>query len=234
MMRGNLISAIWIFSIMLISGQFDDDKDLLQGTDGNRLLFRDNVHSFLSNVEMHHPLRSSKSSFDAQFRRGRCPDRFYQVGDECLYFATDGEKYSWHQVQRVCARGIARRLQKQTPFAVDQSKSKPTGGVRQLILNTPEKHKILEALYREYDELHVAVRLPADFNTLERCDDGKEDDWPQYCTSPDGSNATCFDTSEVGSNHICLRQIQCSKRRSRLACEFTLPGLSFKRNPEIY
>lgn len=102
---------------------------------------------------------------------------------------------------------------------------KPTKGVRQLILNTPEKIKILDALYREYDELHVAVRLPSDFNTLQRCHDGKADNWPQYCTTPDNANATCFETSDLNSNNICLRQIPCTKRRSRLACEFTIPGL---------
>ncbi len=191
------------------------------------------IYDFLFNVEISQSSRSSKSSFDAQFRRGRCPDRFYQVGDECLYFGTDGERYSWHQAQRVCARRIARQLQRQKSFVVEQSNMKPTKGVRQLILNTPEKTKILEALYREYDELHIAIRLPSDFNTLHRCHGGKEDNWPQYCTNPEGPNATCFDTSELGSNHICLRQIQCHERRSRLACEFTLPGLSFKRNTRI-
>lgn len=179
---------------------------------------------------MNQPIRSSKSSFDAQFRRGRCPDRFYQVGDECLYFATDGERYSWNQAQRVCARRVARQLQQQPAFSVDQANMKPTKGVRQFILNTPEKTKILEALFREYDELHVAVRLPADFNTLRRCRDGKEDNLPLYCSTPDDANATCFETSELGSNNICLRQTQCTKRRSRLACEFTLPGLLFKRS----
>ena len=127
------------------------------------------------NLEIYQSPRSSKSSFDAQFQRGRCPDRFYQIGDECLYFATDGKRYSWHQAQRVCARRIARSLERQVPFVIGQPTVKPTKGVRQLILNTPEKTvKILEALYREYDELHIAVRLPSDFHTLHRCRDGKK------------------------------------------------------------
>lgn len=33
MMDGNLISTILICSIILINGQFDDDRDLPQGTD---------------------------------------------------------------------------------------------------------------------------------------------------------------------------------------------------------
>jgi hypothetical protein len=177
------------------------------------------------NLETLQPARSSKSSFDAQFYRGRCPDRFYQIGDECLYFGTDGKRYSWHQAQRVCARRIARSLERQN--------MKPTKGVRQLILNRPEKTKILEALYREYEELNIVVRLPSDFNTLHRCHDEKEDNWPQYCINPESLNATCFETSELGSNNICLRQIDCNKRNSRLACEFTLPGLSFKRNDRL-
>lgn len=179
-------------------------------------------------LETFQPARSSKSSFDAQFNRGRCPDRFYQLGDECVYFATDGKRYSWHQTQRVCTRQIARSLERQTPFAVGQSNVKPTKGVRQLILNTPEKLKILEALYREYDELSVAIRLPTDFHTLQRCRNAKEDNWPQFCTNPEGPNATCFETAELGPNNICLRQIDCNKRYSRLACEFTLSGLLFK------
>ena len=178
------------------------------------------------NLDTYQPARSSKSSFDAQFYRGRCPDRFYQVGDECLYFGTDGRKYSWHQAQRVCARQIARLLDRQTSITIGQSNMKPTKGVRQLILNTPEKTKILEALYREYDELNTVVRLPSDYNTLHRCHDGKEDNWPPYCINPDNHNATCFETNELGSSNICLRQIDCNQRHSRLACEFTLPGLS--------
>jgi hypothetical protein len=179
---------------------------------------------------MPQPARSSKSSFDAQFYRGHCPDRFYQVGDECLYFGTDGKRYSWYQAQRVCTRRIARLLERQTPFVIGQSQMKPTKGVRQLILNTPEKTKILEALYREYDELNIAIRLPSDFNTLRRCYDREEDNWPQYCANPEGPNATCFETNELGPNNICLRQIDCNKRYSRLACEFTLPGLLFEEN----
>ena len=107
---------------------------------------------------------------------------------------------------------------------------KPTKGVRQLILNTPEKTKILEALYREYDELSFAVQLPSDYNTLHRCHDGKEDNWPQYCTKPhDLSNTACFETSELGSNNICLHRTNCNQRYSRLACEFTLPGLLYEK-----
>lgn len=202
-MYGNLILPIFISLIIFINGQSDDDRDLPQ--------------------EVQQPVRHSKSSFDAQFRRGRCPDQFYQLGDECVYFATDGRRYSWRQAQRVCARRVARSVQRQTSF-VGQPIVKPTNGVRQLMLNTPEKKKILEALYREYEEVNVAVRLPSDFRTLHRCNDGKDDHWPSFCTTQNNSNATCFETSELGSNNICLRQIDCVQRLSRLACEFTLPG----------
>ena len=230
MMYGNLISTILICSIISINGQFDDDRDLPQGNDEEQqsAIRKFTFMTLFLNVEVNQPIRSSKSSFDAHFRRGRCPDRFYQVGNECLFFGTDGERYSWNQAQRVCARQVARRLRQQTPFSLNQVNMTPTKGVRQLVLNTPEKTKILEALYREYDELHIVVRLPADFKTLRRCRDGKEDNWPHYCTTPDNTNVTCFETSELGSNNICLRQTQCTKRRSRLACEFTLPGLLFE------
>lgn len=96
-----------------------------------------------------------------------------------------------------------------------------------MILNTPEKKKILEALYREYEEIHVAIRLPSDFQTLHQCKDNKDDHWPSFCTNQDHPNATCVETSDLGLNNICLRQIDCVQRLSRLACEFTLPGLLF-------
>lgn len=179
-------------------------------------------------LDVQQSARHSKSSFDAQFRRGRCPEYFYQLGDECVYLGTDGRRYSWRQAQRVCARRVARSLQRQTSLS-GQPFTKPTRGVRQLILNTPEKKKILEALYREYEELNVAVRLPSDFQTLNRCNDGKEDHWPSYCTTSEYPNATCFETGELGSSNICLRSIDCVQRSSRLACEFTLSGLLFLR-----
>ncbi|CAF1041144.1 unnamed protein product [Rotaria sordida] len=204
-MYGNSILLTFILLIVLINGQYDNKKDFLQDID--------------------EPIRTSKSSFNAQFSRGRCPDRFYQIGDECLYFGTDGRKYSWHQTQRICTIRIARLLQ-QTTFTIGQVNIKPNKGVRQLILNTPEKTKILEGLYREYDELNFAIRLPSDYNTLNRCHDDKEDDWPQYCVNPHNSNATCFETSGLDSNNICLRQIDCDKKYLRFACEFTLPGSS--------
>ncbi|CAF3027781.1 unnamed protein product [Rotaria sp. Silwood2] len=177
-------------------------------------------------IHINQPARSSKSSFDAQFYRGRCPDYFYQIGDECLYFGTDGKKYSWYQTQNICAIRIARLLEHQAKFVIGGINIKPNKGVRQLILNTPEKTKILEALYREYDELNFAIRLPSDYNTLQRCHDGKEDNWPQYCVNLDSSNGTCFETSGLDSNHICLRHIDCDIRYLRFACEFTLPGNS--------
>lgn len=215
-MYGNLTLLFFISLVVSINGQYDDEKDLPQDL----------------NFDMFELIRSSKSSFDAQFQRGRCPDRFYQLGDECLYFATDGKRYSWHQAQRVCAQRIADSLERQTTsFVIGQPSVKPTkGGVRQIILNTPEKTKILEALFREYDELNFLVRLPSDYNTLHRCRDGKQDYWPKYCGNLDASNATCFETSELGANNICLRQIDCNKYYSRLACEFTLSGLLFERN----
>ncbi|CAF1243048.1 unnamed protein product [Adineta steineri] len=205
----NLILLCFISFLILINAQqHDDEKDLSQ--------------------DLYQSIRSSKSSFDAQFQRGQCPDHFFQIGNECLYFATDGKKYSWYQAQRVCIRQITRSLERQTSFVLGKTFIQPTKGVRQLILNTPEKTKILQALFREYDELNYAIQLPTDYNTLQRCHDDKEDYWPNYCVKPESPNATCFETSELGSNHICLRQINCNKRYSRLACEFTLPG-----NPEL-
>ncbi|CAF3210107.1 unnamed protein product [Rotaria socialis] len=174
--------------------------------------------------ELDSPHRISKSAFDAQFYRGQCPDRFYQIGNECLYFGTDGRKYSSHQIESVCAIQIARLVKRQTTFVVGQVNIKPKKGVRQLVLNTPEKWKILEVLYREYDELNFAVRLPADYDKLSRCHDDKDDNWPQYCISLHSPNATCFETNVAGSNDVCLGRINCDTRHSRLACEFTIPG----------
>ena len=108
---------------------------------------------------------------------------------------------------------------------INQNRTKPIANVRQLILNAPEKTKILQALFRDYDELHYAVQLPSDYNTLQRCKDGKEDYWPQYCVNQNNtSNSTCFEANDSGGNHICIRQIDCYERNFRLACEFTLPG----------
>jgi hypothetical protein len=109
----------------------------------------------------------------------------------------------------------------------DQPNMQPTKGVRQLILNTPEKTELLRAMSQEYDEQNFAVRLPFDYNILQRCHDGKDDKWPHYCTNPQNVNATCFETIThgTGTNDICLREVGCQARYLRLACEFTLPGL---------
>ncbi|CAF1545867.1 unnamed protein product [Rotaria magnacalcarata] len=174
--------------------------------------------------ELDSPHRISKSAFNAQFYRGQCPDRFYQIGNECLYFGTDGRKYSPHQIEYVCATQIARLVERQTTFVIGQVNIKPKKGVRQLVLNTPEKGKLLEALYREYDELNFAVRLPSDYDKLNRCHDDKDDNWPQYCINLYSPNATCFETNGQGSIDVCLGRINCALRHSRLACEFTIPG----------
>ena len=177
-------------------------------------------HSFI----LSEAVRGSKSSFDAQFHRGRCPDYFYQLGDECVYFSTAGKVHSWQQAQHLCATRIARLLQRSTSFVNGRSHLKPSQGVRSFILNTPDKSRILEALYREHDEVNYAVHLPADFHSLHPCVDGKEDHWPQYCHNPHGPNVTCFESSELGSDRVCLRPTDCDQYNLRLACEFTLPG----------
>ena len=185
----------------------------------------DRIDSPSTSLGVLEPRRGAKSSFDAQFHRGRCPDYFYQLGDECLYFATDGKIYSWAQAQKACEQKVTQLTGRQTAFTLGQSKARSIRGVRQLIVNTPEKTKILNAIYREYDELSYAVRRPSDLNPLHRCNDGQEDHWPQFCENPTAANATCYETSELGSDHICLRQVDCAKPYLRLACEFTLPGL---------
>lgn len=176
------------------------------------------------NLDFNPPGRPSKSAFDAQFYRGRCPDRFYQVGEECLYFGTDGRMYSWQQIELVCRINVSRLLERQVPYPNGQINIKPKNGVRQLILNTPEKAKILQALHLHYDELQYAVRLPSDYDKLNRCHDDQDDNWPHYCSKPESPNATCFETNGIGSNDICVRQINCDIRYLRVACEFTLPG----------
>jgi hypothetical protein len=115
-------------------------------------------------------------------------------------------------------------LDQQSWNSANQPNIMPTKGVRQLVLNTPEKTEIFRALFREYNEQNYAVRLPSDYNTLERCRDAKDDNWPYYCTNPKDSNATCFETVSQGTDDICLREIECRKNYLRLACEFTLPG----------
>ncbi|UJR15408.1 hypothetical protein I4U23_002355 [Adineta vaga] len=150
-----------------------------------------------------------------------------------------GQRYSWHQTQRLCTRRTPRLLERQQYSLISRNSTKPTRGIRQLVLNTPEKTKILQALFRDYDELHYAIQLPSDYDTLQRCKDGKEDYWPHYCVNPEYSNGTCFETSDIGSNNICIRQIDCHERNFRLACEFTLPGNSeltaskFRNCPKI-
>lgn len=101
----------------------------------------------------------------------------------------------------------------------------PVRGARQVVLNTPEKTAIFRALFQEYNEQNYAVRLPHDYRTLTRCNDGQDDKWPTFCMNPVYSNATCFETVSPSPNDICLREVDCSQRYLRLACEFTLPGL---------
>lgn len=132
--------------------------------------------------------------------------------------------YSSYQAQRVCARRVARSLEQSVALATEQNGSRPTRGVRQFIVNTPEKTKVLHLLFRDHDEANFAVQLPADYNTLQRCNDSKEDYWPQLCSSRASSNASCYETSELGFSNICLRPVDCHQRSLRLACEFTLPG----------
>ncbi|CAF0966460.1 unnamed protein product [Adineta steineri] len=218
-MYGNFISLIFLSILISSNGQYhDDERDLPPAT--------------------YAADRSSKSTFDTQFSRGRCPERFYQSGEECLYFATDGKIYNWPEVERVCSRRIARMLNKhsssdmyqqnQNKPHLNQPNMTPTKGVRQLVLNTPEKTEIFRALFREYNEQNFAIRLPSDYNTLRRCHNIKDDKWPQYCINPKYSNATCFETVSNGPNDVCVREVECKQRYLRVACEFTLPG-----SPEI-
>ena len=173
--------------------------------------------------------RTSKKSFDGQFSHGLCPKPFYQLGDECLFFSIDGKVFSWQQAERVCSFRVAALLDYQLSLNTDPQTIKPTNGVRQLVLNTPGKTEILRALYREYSEQNFAVRLPLDYNTLRRCQDGKDDRWPYYCTNTH-ANATCLEAVSHDSDDICLQQVDCSVRHLRLACEFTLPGLFYPAN----
>lgn len=129
-------------------------------------------------------------------------------------------------MDRICSRRVARMLnQEQTNF--DQPNMKPTLGVRPLVLNTPEKTEILQALYQFYAEQNYGVRLPPDYNTLHRCNDGQDDKWPHYCVSSVSPNATCFETISNTPTDICIREVECNVHYLRLACEFTLPGIKF-------
>jgi len=176
--------------------------------------------------ERYQTARVSKTSFDTQFTTGRCPQRFFQVGDECLFFATDGKSYSWTDAERLCRGRIGRMVDQwaESSATANQPNIKPTLGVRQLVLNTPEKTDILRALYQIYGEENFAIRLPNDYNILRRCSDGQDDRWPHYCNSIVGFNQTCFETKADSQTSICLRDVTCGNRYLRLACEFTLPG----------
>lgn len=168
-------------------------------------------------------------SFDAQFQQGRCPFQFLQVGEECLYFSPMGKTYSWKQAERACSQRVARMVNSLSSSNLNQPNMEPTSGVRQLVLNTPEKTEILRAFDREYAEQNYGVRLPNDYNILPRCQDGKDDKWPQFCTPPQSPNTTCFEAVTNAQNDICLREVVCTAKHLRLACEFTLPGLFRKR-----
>lgn len=181
----------------------------------------DSIHCLLL-TERINAGRTAKTNFDTQFSRGRCPDRFFQLGDECVYFSAEGKIYSWQQAERVCQKRVARMLD--ISPNTNQPNMQPTRGVRQLVLNAPEKTDILRAFFQEYSEQSYAARLPSDYNTLRRCHDGQDDKWPHYCNSNVSPNATCFETISNSPTDICLREVDCDKRYLRLACEFTLPG----------
>ncbi|CAF0860207.1 unnamed protein product [Adineta ricciae] len=203
-MCGKLISML-LFSILISTkGQHDDDRDLPLAPYSSE--------------------RGSKAVFETLFPRGRCPERFYQSGQECLFFSTDGKMYSWNEAERMCARRVARMLNKHSQSDLNQPNMTPTKGVRALVLNTPEKTEAFRALFREYNEQNYAVRLPSDYHTLSRCLDGKDDKWPRLCTNAPYSNSTCFETVSNGPNDLCLREVECRQRYIRVACEFTLPG----------
>lgn len=168
--------------------------------------------------------RTSNEIFENQFNRGRCPARFYQVGDECIYFANDGKAHPWKRTENLCSRRIARLLDEPSAGNSEQPNMKPSRGVRQFVLNTPAKTEILRAFLRDYQEQNFAVRLLSDYNTLQRCQDGMDDKWPQFCSGYQPTNSTCLETSTDERNEICLREVDCNAKNLRLACEFTLPG----------
>lgn len=203
-------SILFISFFIIIHSQRNDDRDYPP--------------------ERYQTSRVAKTSFDTQFSTGRCPQRFFQVGDECLFFATDGKSYSWIDAERLCRGRIGRMVDQWAESSAmgNQPNLKPTLGVRQLVLNTPEKTDILRALYQIYGEENFAVRLPNDYNTLRRCSDGHDDKWPYFCNSIVPFNTTCFEAKSNSATDLCLRDVACGNRYLRLACEFTLPG-----SPEI-
>jgi hypothetical protein len=110
----------------------------------------------------------------------------------------------------------------------DQPNMTPTKGVRQVVLNTPEKTELFRVIFRDFNEQNFAIQVPSDYNTLPRCYDGKDDKWPQICMNSQYSNSTCYETTQFGENDICLRPVDCHQQYLRAACEFTLPGLIIK------
>ncbi|CAF2235870.1 unnamed protein product [Rotaria magnacalcarata] len=200
MITMDLVWLTLLALLMPINGQQSDD--------GNLTSARDN----------------ETSSLYEQFHRGRCPEGFYQSGDECLYFAVDGNCFSWQQAHSICARRVKRLFQNLSES--DPTNVKPAKGGRQLVLNTPHKMKILRAFLQKYKEANYSVNVLYDFNTLSRCYDGIDEDWPEYCEDNSYSNSTCFQTALNDKNNICLREIPCDDTYLRVACEFTLPGSS--------
>ncbi|CAF4436278.1 unnamed protein product [Rotaria magnacalcarata] len=200
------MDLVWLTLLALlmpINGQQSDDGNLTSGS----YLARDN----------------ETSSLYEQFPRGRCPERYYQSGGECLYFAVIGNGSSWKQAHSICARRVNRHYENLSESG--QRITKPAKGGRQLVLNTPHKMKILRAFLQKYKEANYSVNVLYDFNTLSRCYDGIDEDWPEYCEDNSYSNSTCFQTALNDKNNICLREIPCDDAYLRVACEFTLPGL---------
>lgn len=163
-------------------------------------------------------------SIEDEFPSGLCPEGFHQLGDECLYFLIEGNCFSWKNSYCVCSQRIERVL-KHLSLDPDQTVVQPAKGGRPLTLNTPEKTKLLRAMVRDYDRSNYAVQLPHDYDKLERCNDGTDDFWPEYCDEGPHSESACFETAPKGENNICLQEVPCNETFLRVACEFTLPGL---------
>ncbi|CAF1219888.1 unnamed protein product [Didymodactylos carnosus] len=157
-------------------------------------------------------LRPLQRGFDNQWRQGDCPVRWLQLGNECLYFNTYGKQFSWNDVEQTCTKRISRYL------AEDQVKL-TRSTVRPILLNTPEKRTLLQALADSYGEDGYAIQLPRDY------DNGCKDAIPAYCDVPDKLPIEkCVETNAKDTN-FCVKQTDCNKKYARLACEFTLPGL---------
>lgn len=164
-------------------------------------------------------IRPTKSTFDAHFQQGLCPSEFFQLENECVVFSLSESFYSWNEVSKICSEKFGSFLGGEKTVRIFQ-------------LNTALKRQIVEGFYREYEETNFSISLANDFQDLRSCSDGKNDEWPSFCSRPSVFNSSgCFQSNVLTSDKICLRQVDCHRASFKVACEFTVSGEQKQTSP---